>query len=155
MSAQLVERELKNTDDQTLSLSTVKRYCGVHDTILCLDNAMHNFREYKNVHRYLTTSLNDSLSIKNMGYSKGVLLGLPERWLIVTEPIQHFPKTPIENIVLTNNAEVLLDSIQKYFSPKKIIINVSKMNAGFINDCKRLNLNYHDIKTQGAYLIDY
>ncbi len=120
-----------------------------------LDRATHNLREYKNAQQFLTTSLNDSMSIKKIGYSNGVLFGTPERWLIITEPIQHFIKMPIENIVLSNNVDVSLDSIQKYFSPKRIIIGTANKTEGITNNCTRLKLNYHDIKTQGAFIVDY
>lgn len=123
-----------------------------------LDRATHNLREYKNVNHFFLVPTDDSMHVNKIGYANGVLFGMRERWLLVSEPIEKFTQTPIENIILANNVTVSMDSIQKYFSPKKIIIdatNRTETAENFLNDCHRLKIDVHDIKTQGAYWMDY
>ncbi len=123
-----------------------------------IDHATHNFREFKKVLALKTIGLNDSDAINKIGFTNHVIFGTPERWLIISGSIAHFSNLPIENIVLANNVDVSIDSIQKYFSPKKIILdasNKSEISQTYVKDCQRLNLAVHDVKTQGAYWMDY
>ena len=123
-----------------------------------LDRATHNLREYKNAHQFFLVQTDDSIAVKKIGFANGILFGMPERWLLISEPIENFLNAPIENIILANNADVSIDSIQKYFSPKKIIIDASnKMDftEKILNGCKKLKIDVHDIKKKGAYWIDY
>lgn len=123
-----------------------------------LDRATHNLREYKNVQQFFLVQTDDSIIVKKIGFANGVLFGMPERWLLISEPINFFSKTDVENIILANNVAVSMDSIQKYFSPQKIIIDPSnkiETTEKFLTDCQRLALEVHVIKKQGAYWIDY